>query len=81
MTGAVLPVAASAVSSPGYLSRTTWTFGTIWYADNTILYSEVYGDGIKRISADGGTPELLVKGVTDYKVIFMQFHLILTRLK
>jgi serine/threonine protein kinase len=36
--------------------------GLIWNSDNTIVYSDIYGGGIKRISANGGTPELLIKG-------------------
>jgi serine/threonine protein kinase/Tol biopolymer transport system component len=36
--------------------------GIDWAAGNTIIFSDPLGGGIKRISADGGTPELLVKG-------------------
>ena len=43
------------------LCDVTWVFGAIWYADNTIVYSDV-PKGIFRVSANGGTPELLVKG-------------------
>jgi serine/threonine protein kinase len=32
-----------------------------WSTDNTIVYSDVYGGGVKRVSADGGIPELLIK--------------------
>ena len=35
--------------------------GLSWCSDNTIVYSDVYGGGVKRVSADGGTPELIVK--------------------
>ncbi len=35
--------------------------GASWGSDNTIVYSDVLGGGIKRVSADGGTPESLIK--------------------
>jgi serine/threonine protein kinase/Tol biopolymer transport system component len=35
--------------------------GLSWNSDNTIVYSDVAGGGIKRVSADGGTPESLIK--------------------
>ena len=41
--------------------------GLSWNSDNTIVYCDVYGGGIKRISAEGGTPESLIKAeVTDF---------------
>jgi eukaryotic-like serine/threonine-protein kinase len=36
--------------------------GASWGADDTIVYAE-YQIGIKRVSVNGGTPELIVKGV------------------
>jgi serine/threonine protein kinase len=36
--------------------------GSSWGADGKIVYAE-YQIGIKRVSANGGTPELIVKGV------------------
>jgi Tol biopolymer transport system component len=35
--------------------------GASWNSDNTIVYSDVL-KGVMRVSADGGTPELLIKG-------------------
>ncbi len=37
-------------------------FGPIWYKDNTIVYSDI-PTGILRVSANGGTPEILIKGM------------------
>jgi Tol biopolymer transport system component len=39
-------------------------YGAVWYEDNTIVYSDVFGGGIYRVSSNGGDPELLVSGVT-----------------
>ena len=49
--------------APVALCDVTWLFGAIWYPDNTIVYSDV-PKGIMRVSANGGTPETLVKGMT-----------------
>jgi Tol biopolymer transport system component len=35
--------------------------GLSWSSDNTILYSDIYGGGVKRVSADGGTPESIIE--------------------
>jgi len=35
--------------------------GSSWNSDNTIVYSDAF-TGIMRVSADGGTPEMLIKG-------------------
>ncbi len=35
--------------------------GASWDSDNTIVYSDLLGGGIKRVSANGGTPESLTK--------------------
>jgi Tol biopolymer transport system component/predicted Ser/Thr protein kinase len=35
--------------------------GLSWSYDNTIVYTDVLGGGVKRVSADGGTPESLIK--------------------
>jgi serine/threonine protein kinase len=35
--------------------------GASWNSDNTIVYSDIL-QGIMRVSGDGGTPELLIKG-------------------
>ena len=47
--------------APVTLCDVSWVFGAIWDEDNTIVYSDVR-KGIIRVSANGGTPELLVKG-------------------
>jgi serine/threonine protein kinase len=39
--------------------------GALWYPDNRIILSDA-AQGILRISANGGTPELLVKGFCAY---------------
>ena len=44
---------------PVSLCDIPYFFGAVWNADHSIVYAE-YGEGIKRISADGGTPELIV---------------------
>jgi serine/threonine protein kinase len=41
--------------------RGSAVFGAVWYADNTIIYAD-FSRGIFRVSANGGTPEILVKG-------------------
>jgi serine/threonine protein kinase/Tol biopolymer transport system component len=35
--------------------------GLSWSSDNTIVYSDVMNGGVKRVSADGGTPELIIE--------------------
>jgi serine/threonine protein kinase/Tol biopolymer transport system component len=35
--------------------------GASWSSNNTIVYSDILGGGVKRIAADGGTPESLIK--------------------
>jgi serine/threonine protein kinase len=35
--------------------------GASWDSDNTIVYSDLLGGGVMRISANGGTPESLVR--------------------
>jgi serine/threonine protein kinase len=35
--------------------------GLSWSSDNTIMYSDVYGGGVKRVSAEGGTPESIIE--------------------
>jgi serine/threonine protein kinase len=35
--------------------------GARWDSDNTIVYSDLLGGGVMRISANGGTPESLIK--------------------
>jgi eukaryotic-like serine/threonine-protein kinase len=49
--------------TPVVLCDVAYLFGAIWYADNTIVFSDV-PNGIMRISANGGTPQILVKGNT-----------------
>jgi len=44
------PVTITAANNP---------FGASWERDNTILFGA--GDGIRRVSADGGTPETIIK--------------------
>ena len=51
--------------APVTLCDVTSVLGAIWYADNIIVYSDAQ-KGIFRVSANGGTPELLVKGFTVY---------------
>jgi serine/threonine protein kinase len=38
-----------------------FVLGLSWSSDNTIVYTDVVGGGVKRVSADGGTPESLIK--------------------
>jgi serine/threonine protein kinase len=45
------------------LCDVAWLYGAIWYADNSIVYSDI-ARGIMRVSANGGTPETLIKGPT-----------------
>jgi serine/threonine protein kinase/Tol biopolymer transport system component len=49
--------------APVALCNVTWLFGAIWNPDNTLVYSDVR-EGIKSVSANGGNPEMLVKGLT-----------------
>jgi serine/threonine protein kinase len=48
--------------SPVTLCKADWVFGSTWYPDDTILYANI-PSGIYRVSAVGGTPELLVEGI------------------
>jgi serine/threonine protein kinase/Tol biopolymer transport system component len=48
--------------SPVTLCTVAWTWGAEWRPDNTIVFSDI-PRGIFRVSADGGTPELLVEGL------------------
>jgi serine/threonine protein kinase len=47
--------------APVALCDVIWVNGAIWNTDNTIVYADVMS-GIMRVSANGGTPELLVGG-------------------
>jgi Tol biopolymer transport system component len=47
--------------APVTLCDVTYFAGASWGADDKIVYAE-YLKGIKRVSANGGTPELIVKG-------------------
>lgn len=49
--------------APVALCSAFWIYGAIWYPDNTIIFSDVLS-GVMRVSANGGTPETLVKGIT-----------------
>jgi serine/threonine protein kinase/Tol biopolymer transport system component len=40
---------------------TPLVLGASWNPDNTIIYSDLF-TGVMRVSADGGTPEVLIKG-------------------
>ena len=42
----------------GRIGKATNPFGASWGADNTILFGQP--EGIMRVSAEGGTPELVV---------------------
>jgi serine/threonine-protein kinase len=47
---------------PVVLCDTSITFGGLsWSSDNTIVYGDALGGGVKRISSDGGTPEILIE--------------------
>jgi Tol biopolymer transport system component len=35
--------------------------GLSWSSDNTIVYGDLVGGGVKRVSADGGTPETIIE--------------------
>jgi serine/threonine protein kinase/Tol biopolymer transport system component len=52
-----IPVSGGA---PVVLCNAETTLGAGWYADGTIIYSDMAA-GILRVSANGGAPELLVK--------------------
>ena len=47
--------------TPIALCDAALVFGAIWQSDDTIVYGEYLG-GIKRVSANGGTPETLIEG-------------------
>jgi serine/threonine protein kinase len=49
--------------APADLCDAVTVFGATWHEDNTIVYSDVLS-GTFRVSANGGTPEPLVKGIT-----------------
>ena len=46
---------------PTTLCDAKWVLGATWHPDETIVYSELF-KGVMRVSANGGTPETLVKG-------------------
>ena len=50
---------AVAGGTPVSLTRATTPYGASWESDDTILYGQA--DGIWRLSADGGTPEQVVR--------------------
>jgi Tol biopolymer transport system component len=52
-------VALSGGTPVTLLERNITTFGASWSADNTILFADTRG--IMRVSANGGTPEVVVK--------------------
>jgi Tol biopolymer transport system component len=43
-----------------------------WLEDNTILFSEREGKGIMRVSADGGTPTLMIRAGDNEGLAFPQ---------
>ena len=47
--------------APVTITNAENTAGPIWYEDDTIVYGQ-QGIGILRISANGGTPETIIKG-------------------
>jgi eukaryotic-like serine/threonine-protein kinase len=47
--------------APMTLCAAMWVYGAIWYPDNTILFADI-PKGIMRVSANGGSPETLIKG-------------------
>jgi serine/threonine-protein kinase len=50
---------------PVSLCDVTWVVGATWHPDDTIVYSEIF-QGVMRVSANGGTPETLVKGFSAF---------------
>ena len=57
--GQLLKISVSG-GTPIVLAAVPGSLGGTWSADNTIVFA--HRDGISRISANGGAPELLVKG-------------------
>jgi Tol biopolymer transport system component len=45
------------------VGRGSPVFGAIWYPDSTIIYAD-FLRGVFRVSANGGSPEMLVKGLS-----------------
>jgi serine/threonine-protein kinase len=54
-------VAISGVVPVDICDTSSLVIGLSWDSDNTIIYSDIL-KGIMRVSANGGTPELLIKG-------------------
>jgi serine/threonine protein kinase len=55
--------------TPMKLCDASLVIGAVWYEDNTIVYSDVLGGGVYRVSSNGGDPELLVAGLTAYPLL------------
>jgi serine/threonine protein kinase len=51
--------------APVDLCDASWVVGANWHEDDTIVYSEIL-NGVMRVSASGGTPELLIRGVIGF---------------
>jgi eukaryotic-like serine/threonine-protein kinase len=47
--------------TPIRLAEATYPFGGTWNEDNTIVYTESLGSGLRRVAAAGGVPESLTK--------------------
>jgi hypothetical protein len=61
--------------APTPIVTTPRPWGGSWGADNRIVYIPTFGEGMFRISADGGTPEQLTKpddGEKGYAHVFPQ---------
>jgi Tol biopolymer transport system component len=56
-------VAISGGASVALCDTGTTVNGTSWDSDNTIVYADYMGSDILRISANGGTPESLIKEI------------------
>jgi serine/threonine protein kinase/Tol biopolymer transport system component len=52
--------------APVVIGAATNPFGVSWEADNTILFGQP--DGIRRVSANGGIPELVIRAETGEQV-------------
>jgi serine/threonine protein kinase/Tol biopolymer transport system component len=50
--------------TPMRLCDASWVYGAVWYEDNMIVYSDLLGGGVYRVSSNGGDPDLLVSGMT-----------------
>ncbi|MFH1574667.1 MAG: hypothetical protein ABIG68_11830, partial [Acidobacteriota bacterium] len=68
--GGILKKIAVGGGSAVTLCKATSPFGICWWEDNTILFGQ--GQNVMRVSANGGTPEVLLRSKPDELIFLSQ---------